>query len=341
VKAVDPREVPDWDGMVAGIEGCTPFHSEAWARVLVDSYGYEPMYLLNGDGEGRAVLPLMEVRSVLTGRRGVSLPFTDEASALGRSPAAVGRLGEAAIERGRERGWRSVRLRGGEPFGPGTRPSMSYRTHRLDLRLEEAQLFENLSSATRRATRRAERAGLDVSIEHDADAMRVFCRLNDLTRRTHGLPPQPARFFEAVQRRVLATDLGFVVLARHEGRPIAAAVFLCFGRTAVFKYGASNRRYQSTRANDLVMWRGILACKRAGCHTLRLGRTRRQNEGLLRFKRGWGGVESALHYYTYDLRHDRFTTDRDHADGIHNTLFRHLPLPLSYLAGKALYRHMA
>lgn len=40
------------------------------------SYGYLPLYFLKEKGRLSAVIPMMEVVSILTGRRAVSLPFT-------------------------------------------------------------------------------------------------------------------------------------------------------------------------------------------------------------------------------------------------------------------------
>ena len=367
MEIVDPRAYEGWDDIVAEMDGCTPFHTAAWARVLADSYGYEPMYFLNDDPANRAVLPLMEVRSALTGRRGVSLPFTDAAPALGRSPKGIRGLAEAAIEQGRKRRWKSVQLRGGEPFGSETKPSTTYLTHTLDLSAEEDQLFKNLSSSTRRAIRKAEGSGIEISVRCDGAAMQSFCRLNALTRREHGLPPQPPSFFNNIQRHMLDKKMGFIVLAHLKNQPIATAMFFVDGTpdrpqashpvdpvnpveksnagtnriaNAIFKYGASDKRYQSTRANNLVMWYGILACKRAGCRTLDLGRTRQQNEGLLRYKRGWGTEETTIQYFRYDLRRDRFNETRMPLTGRYHALFRVMPLFLLRGIGAALYRHM-
>jgi len=52
----------------------TVFHTAAWARVLHESYGYDPTFITVIDGRDlMALIPLMDVNSILTGRRGVSL----------------------------------------------------------------------------------------------------------------------------------------------------------------------------------------------------------------------------------------------------------------------------
>jgi lipid II:glycine glycyltransferase (peptidoglycan interpeptide bridge formation enzyme) len=131
------------------------------------------------------------------------------------------------------------------------------------------------------------------------------------------------------------------VLARQAGQPVAGAVFLHFGRHAIYKFGASDEAHQQLRANNLVMWRAILHYASEGFSDLDFGRTSLGNDGLRKFKLGWGAGEEQVAYTRYDLRHSAYVTARDAAHGWHNRLFRALPPPLSRLAGALLYRHIA
>ena len=75
---VDPTQFPQWDELLFKTPGSSFFHTSSWARVLKESYGYVANYFTEiSDGEILTLLPVMEVRSFLTGCRGVSLPFTD------------------------------------------------------------------------------------------------------------------------------------------------------------------------------------------------------------------------------------------------------------------------
>jgi lipid II:glycine glycyltransferase (peptidoglycan interpeptide bridge formation enzyme) len=140
---------------------------------------------------------------------------------------------------------------------------------------------------------------------------------------------------------VIASGNGFIVEATHMGRPIASNVFFTFGKQALYKYGASDYTHQELRANNLVMWTAIqwLVCR--GCDTLHLGRTSLANEGLRRFKRGWGAVEYRLPYHKYDFKLGQYTTEKDQAQGWHTNLFRHMPISLARILGFLLYRHAA
>ena len=78
VEILNPLEYPGWDDLLLTHEDYSFFHSSAWARVLHESYNYKPLYFTGVEnGNLTALIPVMEVKSILTGRRGVSLPFTD------------------------------------------------------------------------------------------------------------------------------------------------------------------------------------------------------------------------------------------------------------------------
>lgn len=78
MEIVDPTVITGWDEMLGHNEAGDFFHSSAWARVLVESYGYAPSYFFSSERSNLTFLmPFMDVSSPITGRRGVSLPWTD------------------------------------------------------------------------------------------------------------------------------------------------------------------------------------------------------------------------------------------------------------------------
>ncbi len=199
----------------------------------------------------------MEVNSFITGKRGVSLPFTDRCEPLVSDRIQFETLITCLKEYGKKMGWKYLELRGGMPFLTGVGPPVSYLGHTLDLTIGEDRLFSGLRDSTRRNIRKAEKEGVEIVISETMDAMVAFDELNRITRKQHRLPPQPFSFFSAVYEHVLSKALGFVVIASYQGRPVAAAVFFHLDRKALYKYGASDLEHQSVRANNLVMWKAI------------------------------------------------------------------------------------
>jgi hypothetical protein len=342
IHITDPIRDSGWDRMVSDQPDASFYHSAPWARVLHDAYGYTPLYLSSGTGPTGAILPLLEVRSRWTGRRGVSLPFTDECPAGGTHPAAFQRLFEHARQIGVRRAWRYLELRGAGTLIQHSRPSVRYHVHRIPLEEAAARMFCRLDGAVRRAVRKAERSALRVEITSDAGAVREFYGLLCLTRRRHGIPPQPYRFYECIHRHVLSRGLGALVLVRIPGgKAVAGALFLHGHRTVVMKFAASDMAYQHLRINNLALWTALQHYGRSGFETLDLGRTSLSNAGLRSFKRRWGAVERDLSYHRYDFRRGAFMDSPDPTACARHRLFQLLPLSISRWAGQLLYRHMA
>ena len=343
MQRVNPLHEPDWDRMVKALPGAGFFHSSSWARVLNGTYGHAPHYFCALDrARLEVVLPVMEVSSPIRGRRAVSLPFTDECPALSVDPARVADVFQEAVDYGRSCGWKTLECRGlQERPAKGAVPSLSFYAHVLQLRGSGEGRFDRLEGSVRRAVRKAVSSGVRVEVLQTLEAVRAFYALHCRTRRRHGLPPQPFRFFAGIFEHAISEGHGFVALARLGEKPIAAAVFLHLGNQAIFKFGASDRRYQQLRANDLVMWEAIQWYALRGYDSLHLGRTSMANAGLRRFKRGFGAEEYVLNYHQFDFTKDDFVRGRDGAYGWHNAVFRLMPIPLSRMLGALLYRYQS
>lgn len=343
VEILDPVRDSDWDQRVAAFPDATVFHTSGWAKVLHASYGYRFLgFALNDDDRPAALMPIAEVNSRLTGRRGVGLPFTDECAPLGRSTERIDELERTVLAEGGRRGWRSFGRRGGPDVASGRIPaSVEYLGHQLNLARSESDVFDSFSRATRRALRMAGEAGLEVTASADDEAMETYFGLHCVTRRRHGLPPQPARFFKALQGELPAKGGGFVVLARSGGRAVAGAVFLSWNGRAVYKFGASNEAGRRLRANHVVMWEGMRTLISEGARSLSFGRTALAQEGLRRFKLGWGTTETRIQYSKFDYRQNQYVIDVDRATGWHNRVFKNLPVPVSRWIGTILYPHLA
>jgi hypothetical protein len=342
IQRINPIGQADWNALIASQPKHSFFHTAEWAEVLADTYGYTPVYFAAGETDGvRSILPLMEVDSWLTGRRGIGLPFTDVCQPLCQDAATFQKLFQSAVEFGKSRNWKYIECRGGRELFGKVPASLLFYGHGLDLTAGEDGLFSRLESSVRRAIRKAEKAGVTVEILKSLAAVRIFYSLQCQTRKKHGLPPQPFSFFLNIHRHILSQDMGMVVLARHHGRPIAASVYVNLGDRVIYKYGASDEAFQDLRGSNLVMWAAIKEYVRRGAKHLDLGRTSIGNEGLRKFKLGWGAEEHKIEYVKFDMRKNEFVTDVDETSGWHTRIFRRMPGFLSRAAGAVLYKHWA
>lgn len=339
---MNPLTYPSWDSQVPALPGFTFFHSKAWVRVLRDTYGHRPFYVCRlVDGRLQAILPVMEVTSPWTGRRGVSLPFTDACPLLESDESDQASLHDQAIKLGEVRNWRYLECKSNQRDWPGSSPVIVFYGHVVQLERQQHASFDSFQSATQRNIRRAEAAGLKITFSTCHASLRTFYALHNLTRQRRGLPPQGFAFFENIHRHVLARDHGFIVTARMNEVPVAAAIFFHQGRQAIFKFGASNYAFQDLRANNLVMWEAIKRYASAGFTHLNLGRTSLCNQGLRRFKRGFGAHEERIENCRYNLQKHAFAPENQPVKETSSYLFRCLSLPLLRLAGRILYPHLS
>jgi hypothetical protein len=339
MEVVDPTADPGWDSMIEEFSKANAFHRSGWTQVLQRTYGHKPFYVRwSENGRDRALVPLMEVRSLFTGRRGVCLPFADACDAL--SGTKDSGLFAALCELGRSSGWKHIEFRGSSIIPREAPHSASYLQHWLDLSDGTEKVYARFAPSVRRALRKAKANGLTVEIGGSAELMRTYYRLHVLTRRRHGLPPQPRSFFENQHRYLLERGHGFVVIASARNRAIAGAVYYHMGKQALYKFGAADAAFSTVRPSNLVMAEGIRHLIEGGFQSLHFGRTSESNVGLARYKLGWGAIEETLHYYRYDLRGKKWTESSPGGYSETSELFRYMPLMVNRFLGKLLYPHL-
>jgi CelD/BcsL family acetyltransferase involved in cellulose biosynthesis len=333
---------PRWSDFVAE-SGSTVFHHPAWAQLLSDCYGYRSFGFAGADEGGRiwGGVPLLEVKLPLRGgRRWISLPFTDYCPPVLAQGADGARLASELAGVHAERRLAQVEIRG-ELAGSGARPHVRGLRHTLPLEADASVVFDRFRrSQVQRAITTAESRGVEVRRGETAtDLEDVFYGLHLKTRRRLGVPVQPKRFFRLLWRHLVEKDLGFVLLAYSEGRPIAGAVFLSWKNSLVYKFAASDPAALKLRPNNLVIWRGIEWGCENGYTTLDFGRTDLGAEGLRRFKAGWGSEEEPLVYTT--LGPEAETRASGRADKAVEAVIRRSPLWVCRALGELFYRYAA
>ncbi len=348
VTVLDPLAAPDWDQGLAGFANATPFHATPWLRTLSSAYGHRfyALRFASTTGESPCLLVLGLVRSPLLGSRLVALPFSDFAPPLGNfghvADPVASQIMAASLDLARQLRCRYVELRAVPGISADTPVFRRYWAHTLDLQRSEETLWQGLAAPVRTALRRAQSAGVQVRILYSADAVAAYYKLHCLTRRSHGAPPQPWRFFAALAASVIEKKHGFVALgfAPGDDQPCAGAVFLVGQHRAVYKFGASNERGRLLRVNNLVMWQGIQHLVQTRCSDLHFGRTDLAQPGLRRFKLGWGASELPLHYYRLDVTSGAYQAGAGPGRASGAWLFRRLPAPLSRWLGGLVYPHL-
>lgn len=339
---VSPSSNDLWREALDCVDEGSRFLCSKWTALLRDTYGYTPqLIVLRENKRIQAVLPYVIVRSALTGTRAISLPFFDICRAYATDEAFIPPLYEALKAEGRKQGWDYLELRGDVHKLDIAEPSLKFYNHVVDLSDGGDAVFSHLSSANRRAIRKAEKVGVRIEQSTSLAALRGFYDLQFITRKRHGLPPQPFRFFEKLRDSLIAPGTGTIISAYCGDKLAASAIYLEQGDTVHYKYGASDKCFQESRCNNLVMWSAMKLYSKRGFKRMDLGRNSISNAGLRRYKLSWGATEDVVSYHRYDLKKNRTIPMKDDVFGWHNAVFKRLPDPVLKLAGRLLYKHIA
>jgi hypothetical protein len=347
LELINPAFYPGWNELILDNKNYSIFHSREWCEVLHKTYRYEPQYFINfNKGKPEALLPMMLVKSALTGKRLVSLPFSDYCEPLIENENEYNDLLKKVIDLCEQYELKYVELRGGTSFLTDQSIYSNGYLHELDLNLGEKDLLENLRSSNKRNIKKATKEGIEVKFTNEFRSIIDFYNLNILTRKRHGLPPQPLMFFRNIGDILLPSGFCEIAESIYKGRVIASCVFLTFGKKVLYKFGASDYNFQNLRANDLLFWEAIKRYSHLGYEKFCFGRTSAENESLRHFKMGWGVREIPSHYYRYNIKINKFESsgkfsfDSPGEVGLYNYIFKHAPKFVLKMIGNIAYRHI-
>ena len=305
VRRIDPLCDPRWGDFLQRHPRASLFHSRAWITALRKTYGYEAVaYTTSPAGwELENAILFCKVESWLTGRRLVSLPFSDHCDPLVDCEEDANLLaGTLEDEVHRER-WDYIEVRPLSAFAPSTslnRTTVTYSVHSLDVRPDLAFLFSQLHrSSTQRKIHRSEREGLTCREGSSRQFLDEFYGLFTLTRRRHKLPPQPKAWFANLMD-AFGPSLKIRVACKND-RAIAAIITIAYKDTLAYKYGACDARFNNLGCMHLLLWRAIQDAKESGLSFLDFGRTDEGQESLITFKNRWGATQSEMTYSRYGV----------------------------------------
>ena len=341
---VDPLQDPRWPRLVEQHPKASVFHTGAWLEALHRSYSYRPVAFTTSqpNEELENGLLFCHVRSWLTGGRMVSLPFSDHCEPLFDSKEELRFVMQCLQADLQHRKWKYIELRPANgsvgPDAPrfGFQPCEQYYLHRMDLRPNLNEIFQGLhKDSAQRRIRHAVTSGVSCECGRSSRLLKDFYGLLVSTRARHRLPPQPLLWF----RNLISSmkDALEIRVAYKECVPVAAILTLRFRETVYYKYGCSNLEFKHLGAMPYLFWHAIEQSKSAGALEFDLGRSDRDNTGLVAFKNHWARRPLDLIYWAYpeppSTKGWKMTVAR--------RAFSWMPDRLLAATGTVIYRHFA
>lgn len=329
-----------WMQFVMSKLEATLFHHPSWSICLSESYGYGPFVLVMKSPDGRilAGLPVLEINSWLTGKRWVALPFSDHCSPLVQNEKDLEFFTNELINTCKALSVPKVEIRQCLPSVEGLLNGSSYFIHYLKLDKKPEELFKNFRKNHIRCIKKASKSGVVITQSVEVESLLTFYNLHLLTRKKHGVPIQPKKYFLKLWEHIIRKGMGFTMLAIYQDKAIAGGVFLHYNKNFIYKYGASDPEYIKLCGNHAFFWEAIQWGCKNGYQVMDWGKTEKSNEGLRKFKRGWGTEEKELCYSYIGKVPTGYSTGWKQK--VLETTIRKSPVWVGGLLGKLLYKHV-
>jgi FemAB-related protein (PEP-CTERM system-associated) len=324
------------------------YYQPAWLNLISQTYGYSvnPLTTTNMSGEISGFLPVCTLRSPLTGKRMVALPFSDYCPLLAEDDISAQRLVDQALRLASEQKARYLELRAGNHPALAERPDLAesylYARWLLPLHADPDMLWAGFSKSVKQMIKKSQKMGVTVRLAEKREEMAHYYRLHLQTRsKKHGMPSQPQPFFFGLWDAFAESGALQLLLAEHEGRVIAGMILLASGTTIRDAYSASDASALSLAPNNLLMWQAIIWGCTHGYKLLDMGRTARDNEGLMSFKRRWGATNEPLAYYYFPRVNGlTSTSEQSWKFRLMTRCWRQVPLQIAGPLGGHLYKHL-
>lgn len=334
----DPKD-SHWQSFAQSFPQANIFHHPIWINLLAECYGYKPLIIGICDHDDNLIagLPIMEINSFLSGRRWVSLPFSDYLIPLSNDETAFMSLINRLVGLYKNFEIPKVEIRWNIPSLPMIQQSSQFYLHQLHLEPDPDIVQKKFHRTQRQNIHTAEKNNIKIIWGKTINEMREFYRLHCVTRHKQGVPVQPWKFFKLILERLFEKDLGFILLAYLNGDCLAAGLFLHWGKTLTYKYASSSEELQNLRPNHLLTWTAIQWGCENGFKIFDFGRTEITNEGLRTYKNRWGVEETELFYSVMSKKTSQPVNGG--LDTMVEKFIQKSPLWVCRLSGEILYRH--
>ena len=175
------------------------------------------------------------------------------------------------------------------------------RTILIDIKGSEEEILARMKQKTRYNIRLAEKKGVTVRAWNDIES---FHQMMLLTGKRDGFGVHSCEYYRRAYELLHLRQMGELLLAEYDGKPLAALFVARNGNRAYYLYGASTDEERNRMPTYLLQWEAMKWAKARGCQeydlwgvpdeeekTLEANFEKRRDGlwGVYRFKRGFGG----------------------------------------------------
>lgn len=188
-------------------------------------------------------------------------------------------------------------------FRPAPQTIQPPRTIHIDLTADEDAILARMNQGTRRKIRQSLKNDIRY-YEASRDEVAKFTAMMNTTGARNDFGVHDPAYYQLAYDLFVTPGDAALILAEHEGEPLAGIMVFASGKNAWYLYGASSNVKRNLMAAYGVQWTAIQWAKARGCTTYDMWGIPDEDEatleaefekredglwGVYGFKRGWGG----------------------------------------------------
>jgi peptidoglycan pentaglycine glycine transferase (the first glycine) len=145
----------------------------------------------------------------------------------------------------------------------------AWGTLRTDIARSGDELWSTFPQRTRQGIRKGERAGMDVRAEDDPSGWEAFVEMHRSMGERSGMTPFTFQDVEAMSRYWFdGGRRGTLLVARIDGRPVAASILLTYKDVGYYLAAGSTRSEKGLTTSYLLAWEALRWAQENGCSVL-------------------------------------------------------------------------
>lgn len=335
-----------WQDYVFNHPQGTVYHTLEWRDILYNEYKYKPIYLIAEEKEKTVgVFPLFFIKN-FTGRKLVSLPFSQ--------------LGGPLVDNIDV--WKALILKSKVFFKNLKCKSFTIKSNKLDdhkiirklgfieknnfinssllLKKNFNDLENNFSRNKKRKVKDCIDAGFTTRFADGLSDVKALYALELELRKRQGSPIPSWNYFKSQWEFLFKKGLLKIIIAKFESKVVAGEIFFSFNNCLMNIYSISNDKYKNLSPITLIQWEEIRWAVENNYKYVDFGITDKNFEGILEFKTKWGTDNMELPYLYYPSLPK---IDSAKKEGIIYEIFKYfctkLPLPVIKFLGPFIIKN--
>jgi serine/alanine adding enzyme len=351
VSIIDPFEDSRWDQFVEDHPFGWVTQLSSWKSVIEKSFKHIKGYYLTltneSNNEIQAALPIFEIKSWLTGKRLVSIPFATISDPLVSNSEQMRKLIDAALHFARERNITEIEIRSHQSSEfiqhNSFERNLDFKQHCISIDRSLDDVMKSFHrTCIRQKIRQSLENDLNLRIADDERDMLTFYQLYLMLRKRLGLPPQPYKFLKHLWQIFFPMNYLTLHLAEIDGKTVAGQILLKFKDRTSVEFLAYDDYYRNLNPSHFLFWHSIKLAHEEGYKLFDFGRTSVFNESLMEFKGRWGTevLDLPTYYYSKKVNAQRKSREQSKIYGLVRTVCQKMPSPVFQAFGNFCYHHL-